>query len=240
MNETSSAYVVVAALAIAIASYVAVKIGLSRLADKLGIELPAFFTGVSALSAFTIFLSITSIVFNLLPLFTLTIVILVFILVGFLIAVRHVLEEYFAGTLSSKIYGIHVGDYIRLGRVAGYITAMKPTSLVVRDMRRNLVYIPYTKLLHEVFRVVKIEEGYELRVYIYVPHGTDISKLRDELATVAAEYGIEGFRIDLEHIGFRGAVLAARGILRDPRREEEARFALLDKAYSVLTAGGLK
>jgi hypothetical protein len=69
-----------------------------------------------------------------------------------------------------------------------------------------------------------------------MPYKIDVNKLRAELGSVASEYGVENFRIDVDHIGYRGVVLAARGILRDPRREEEVRYALLDKAYSLLAS----
>ena len=228
--------VVAAAFGASAASYAAARIGFARLSESLGIEAPVLFNGISILLAAVIFLGMMALVFNVYALFILMVMFLAFALIGVLIALRHVLEEYFAGVFIAKIHGIHIGDYLQAGRVTGYVVAMRPTALVIRDIRRNLVHLPYTKLIHEPFNLVRIEEGHEIRVYLYMPHGVDINKLRAELGAVASEYGVENFRIDVEDIRYRGVVLAARGILRDPRREEEVRYALLDRAYSLLTS----
>ncbi|AEA13353.1 potassium transport membrane protein [Thermoproteus uzoniensis 768-20] len=228
--------VTLAALGASAASYLAARIGFSRLAEGLGIEPTPLFGAVSILLAAVIFLGVETLAYNVYALFLLMVLFLAFALAGLLIALRHMIEEYFTGIVVSRVHGIHIGDYVQVGKTAGYVVAMRPTALVVRDFRRNLVHIPYTKLIHEPFNLVKIEEGHEIRVYMYMPYKIDVNKLRAELGAVASEYGVENFRIDVDHIGYRGVVLAARGILRDPRREEEVRYALLDKAYSLLAS----
>ncbi|MFP3199450.1 MAG: mechanosensitive ion channel [Thermoproteus sp.] len=224
------------ALGAAIASYLAARMGFSRLVEGLSIEPTPLFNAVSILLATVIFLGVETLAYSVYALFILTVLFLAFALAGLLIALRHLVEEYFAGIAVSRVHGIHIGDYLQVGKTAGYVVAMRPTAMVVRDFRRNLVYIPYTKLIHETFNIIKVEEGHEIRIYMYIPYKIDINRLRAELGSVASEYGVENFRIDVDHMGYRGVVLVARGILRDPRREEEIRYSLLDRAYSLLAA----
>lgn len=227
--------IIALAFGISAVSYIAARLGFARLSESLEVEVPALFNGVAVLLAVVIFLGIATLIFNVYALFLLTVMFLAFALIGVLIALRHVIEEYFAGIFVSKIHGIRIGDFLQTGKVTGYVVAMRPTALVIRDLRRNLVHVPYTRLIHEPFNLIRVEEGHEVRVYLYMPHGVNIDRLRSELGAVASEYGVENFRIDVEDIRYRGVVLVARGILRDPRREKEVRYALLDRAYSLLT-----
>lgn len=230
-------YVIPLAAAVAVAVYVIARIEISRLLEKLGTDLGLVFAGISSLFAFSIFLSLITLYYNILSLFILVIIIFIFSVIVIVISMRHILEEYFAGTFVANVHGIHIGDYIEVGNISGYIIAMKSTSLVVRDKKKNLVHLPYTQLLHMPLRVVKPEEGHEVSVHIYVPRGIDLGGLRRALEEGAAEAGLEGFKIDVARISARGIVIAARGLLRDPRREEEVKYALLDRAYSLLSGG---
>ncbi|MEZ0248043.1 MAG: mechanosensitive ion channel domain-containing protein [Thermoproteus sp.] len=229
--------VLLIALGASVVSYIAARLGFSQLMEKLGVEVTAVFNAISVLLAVVIFLAVASFAYNVYALFLLMTTFLVLALVGLLIALRHLIEEYSAGVFISRVHGIHIGDYLQVGKTAGYIVAMRPTSLVIRDFKRNLVHIPYTKLIHESFHLVRVEEGHEIRVHMYMPYGSDVNRLRVELGHVASEFGVENFKIDVDHIGYRGVVLTARGILRDPRREEEVRYALLDRAYAFLATG---
>lgn len=230
------AIVIALALGVSTVSYVVARLGFAKLSESLEIEAPVLFNGIAVLLAVVIFLGVMTLSFNVYAIFILMVMFLAFALAGVLIALRHVIEEYFAGIFISRIHGIRIGDFLQSGKVAGYVVAMRPTALVIRDIRRNLVHVPYTILIHEPFNLIKVEEGHEIRVYLYIPHGVDLSKLRAALGAVASEFGVENFRIDVEDIKYKGIVLVARGILRDPRREEELRYALLDRAYAFLAS----
>jgi hypothetical protein len=60
----SDIYVVFIALLIAAAIYIAARVETSRFLEKLGVDLGALFSGVSALLAATVFLAIISLSYN--------------------------------------------------------------------------------------------------------------------------------------------------------------------------------
>jgi small-conductance mechanosensitive channel len=153
------------------------------------------------------------------------------LLVGF----RHVVEEYFTGLVLVKAYKLKVGDYVEFDNVRGYIVALEDTALVVRNPHRDLVYIPYTRLAHKSFKRFRVEEGHEIRVHVLAPPGLSLLKVREELSRVAGSLGVEGVKVDVESVRRDGVLLAVRGIIRDPRREDEIRYAILDHVYSAAT-----
>nr|KJR73564.1 MAG: portal protein [Thermoproteus sp. AZ2] len=230
----SDIYVVFIALLIAAAIYIAARVETSRFLEKLGVDLGALFSGVSALLAATVFLAIISLSYNVYALFVLILILFIFAVAGLLISMRDILSEYFAGLFIANVHGLRVGDFLRIGDVAGYIIAMRSTSLIIRDRKRDLVHVPYSRLIRGSFKVVRIEEGHEVLVPIFVPLGADLEEIKRGLKSAADEAGLEEFRVDVMRIGARGVVLATRGLLRDPRREEEVKYLLLDRAYSLI------
>lgn len=145
---------------------------------------------------------------------------------------RHLLEEFLTGTFALRAFNLHVGDYIEVEHVKGYITQVEEAYIVVRDPKKELIHIPYTYLIHRPFRKIRAEEGHEVRIPLFLPYGHDLRRVRDVIQSVAVEYGLENLRVDVDSVEPRGAVLVVRGIMRDPRREDEARYAILDKVYS--------
>ncbi len=151
-----------------------------------------------------------------------------------LIGFRHVIEEYFTGLISVKAFDLKIGDYIEFNNVRGYIVALEDTALVIRDPHRDIVYIPYTKLAHSTFKRFRVEEGHEIRVRVLVPRGLGLIKVREEVSKIASALGIENIKVDVESVRQDGILLVVRGIIRDPRREDEIRYAILDHVYSLV------
>jgi len=204
----------------------------------LGKELLRAFELTMALLALTLFIAVLNFALNVYAVFALFLALFLTSLLALILGSRHVLEEYLTGNFATKTYGLRVGDYVELDKVRGYIVSVDETSIVIRDPQRDLVYIPYTALVHNPFKKVRIEEGHEIRLPIFVPYGVDLKKMREELANIANSYGVENFRVDVESIGAHGVTLVARGVLRDPRREDDLKYELLDRAYAIATLSG--
>lgn len=49
---------------------------------------------------------------------------------------------------------------------------------------------------------------------------------------MASAFGLEKLSVDVEKIGLKGVVVVARGVLKDPRREDELKYAILDRVYA--------
>ncbi len=163
-----------------------------------------------------------------------TLVVLTMGLLALLVGLRHPIEEYLTGLVLVKARGLRVGEYVEFENTRGYIVALDDTALVVRNPHRDLVYIPYTRLARSGFKRVRAGEGHEIRVHVHVPHGPGLAKIREEASRIAGSLGVENVRVDVEHIGEDGVLLAVRGVIRDPRREEEVRYAILDSIYSAI------
>ncbi|MEM1597907.1 MAG: mechanosensitive ion channel [Pyrobaculum sp.] len=148
---------------------------------------------------------------------------------------RRMLEQYLTGLFVTRVLDLHVGDYIELGQMRGYVTALEEAFVVIKDPRREYVYIPYTILLQMPFRRVKSPEGHEVRIRLFVPFTHDVKKVRAVVGEVAKEYGLEKMSVDVEKIGARGVVFVVRGVLKDPRQEDELRYSILDRVYAELT-----
>ncbi|MFB6490206.1 MAG: hypothetical protein TU35_002985 [Thermoproteus sp. AZ2] len=73
----SDIYVVFIALLIAAAIYIAARVETSRFLEKLGVDLGALFSGVSALLAATVFLAIISLSYNVYALFVLILILFI-------------------------------------------------------------------------------------------------------------------------------------------------------------------
>jgi small-conductance mechanosensitive channel len=204
---------------------------LSGVVDRrlLGLLEPVF-----AVLAASLFLAVTANVygFPLLALVALSALIIgsLALLVGF----RHVIEEYFTGLVLVKAFGLKVGDYVEFEDARGYVVALGDTALVVRNPHRDLVYIPYTRLARSHFKRLKAGEGHEIKVHVHAPHGPGLARVREEASRIAGSLGVENARVDVESIGEDGVLLAVRGVIRDPRREEEIRYAILDHVYSAI------
>lgn len=226
-------YLVAAAAVAALAVYLTGRRAMYRLFGRLlQRELIMVLEFAMALLALTVFtaaspptLGLHNLYYLLLALFLVTTSILV-------LGVRHVLEEFLTGIFALRAFNLHVGDYIEVEQVRGYITQVEDAYIVVRDTRKELVHIPYTYLVHRPFKKIRAEEGHEVRVPLFLPYGHDLKRVRDAILSVAAEYGIENLRVDVDSVEPQGAVLVVRGIMRDPRREDEARYAILDKMYA--------
>jgi small-conductance mechanosensitive channel len=189
---------------------------------------------VFAVLAASLFLAVTAHVYGF-PL--LALVALSALIIGssaLLVGFRHVIEEYFTGLVLVKTHNLRVGDYVELENAGGYIVALGDTALVVRNPHRDLVYIPYTRLARSHFKRLKAGEGHEIKVHVHAPHGPGLAKVREEASRIAGSLGVENVRVDVESIGEDGVLLAVRGVIRDPRREEEVRYAILDHIYSAI------
>lgn len=150
-----------------------------------------------------------------------------------LIGSRHVLEEYMSGVFATEIHDLRIGDYIEIDHFRGHIVALNETSIVIRDSHRDLVYIPYTKILHTPFKRFRVEEGHEIIIPVIIPYTTDLKDLREEIKKRSQELGVENVRVSIESFGERNIRMIIRGIIRDLRREEDIRYALLDEIYSM-------
>jgi len=192
---------------------------------------------LAALFSLSLIFAIVSPVAQIHHLFYLLLVILVFSLGSFILGTRRILEQYLTGLFVARVLDLHVGDYIELGDLRGYITALEDAYLVVRDPRREYVYIPYTVLLQNPFRRIKSPEGHEVRIRLFVPSGQDVKRIRSLIEEVAREFGVERLSVDVEKIGARGVTLVVRGVLRDPRQEDELKYAVLDKVYASMMGG---
>ncbi|MGC9010131.1 MAG: mechanosensitive ion channel domain-containing protein [Sulfolobales archaeon] len=147
---------------------------------------------------------------------------------------RHIIEEYISGLFVSDLFDLKIGDYIEINGFRGHIVAISDTSIVIRDPHRDLIHIPYTTLLHKSFKKFRIEEGHEIIIPITIPLKTSIRTLREDILKIADELGMENTRISIESISENNIKIIIRGIIRDPRREEEIRYSLLDQIYNKL------
>lgn len=163
-----------------------------------------------------------------------TLVVLTVGLLALLVGLRHPIEEYLTGLVLVKARGLRVGEYVEFEDIRGCIVALGDTALVVRDPLRDLVYVPYTRLARSGFKRVSAGEGHEIRVHVHAPHGPGLAKIREEASRIAGSLGVENVRVDVESIGEDGVLLAVRAVIRDPRREEEIRYAILDHVYSAI------
>ena len=152
-----------------------------------------------------------------------------------LLGTWRILSEYLTGLFITRVLDLHVGDYLEFGNMRGYVTALEDAFIVIRDPRREYVYIPYTSLLRIPFRRVKAPEGHEVRIRLFVPHGQDLRRVKELVGQVAKDYGLERLSVDVEKIGMRGVVVVVRGVLKDPRQEDELRYALLDRVYAEIS-----
>jgi small-conductance mechanosensitive channel len=185
------------------------------------------------LFSISLFLAVASPATQLHYLFFLVLAVFVIVMGVLLLGTWRVLEQYLTGLFVTKVLDLHVGDYIEFNKVRGYITALEDTYIVLRDPRREYVYIPYTTLLRSPFRRIKTPEGHEIRIRLFVPRGQELKKVREAVEHVAKEYGLERLSVDVEKIGVRGVVVVVRGMLKDPRQEDEVKYAVLDRVYTV-------
>lgn len=186
------------------------------------------------LLSISLFLAFTSYLYGAHEIFVLIFTLFIISFLVIAIGSRHVLEEYMTGIFASRAYNLRVGDYIEVGNIKGYITALDDTSIIVRDSRKGLVHIPYTMMAHTPFKRVEPEEGYEIRVNVFLPHGTDVDRILENAREIARGLGLEDVGADIESIERAGVVVAVRGLTRDPRREDEIRYSILDRLYRTL------
>jgi small-conductance mechanosensitive channel len=185
------------------------------------------------LFSISLFLAVASPATQLHYLFFLVLAVFVIVMGVLLLGTWRVLEQYLTGLFVTKVLDLHVGDYIEFNNMRGYITALEDTYIVLRDPRREYVYIPYTTLLRSPFRRIKTPEGHEVRIRLFVPRGQELKKVREAVGHVAKEYGLERLSVNVEKIGMKGVVVVVRGMLKDPRQEDEVKYAILDRVYTV-------
>ncbi|ABL88059.1 potassium transport membrane protein, conjectural [Pyrobaculum islandicum DSM 4184] len=186
------------------------------------------------LFSISLFLAIVSPMTQLHYLFYLVLVVFIVAMGVLTLGTRRILEQYLTGLFIAKVLDLHIGDYIELDNIRGYITALEDVYIVLRDPRREYVYIPYTVLLQTPFRRVKAPEGHEVRIRLFIPRRQELKRVRELVNEVAKEYGLERLSVDVEKIGVKGIVLVVRGLLRDPRQEDELKYAILDRVYTEL------
>ncbi|MEM4964419.1 MAG: mechanosensitive ion channel [Pyrobaculum sp.] len=187
---------------------------------------------VVVLFVLAMFLAVVSPAAQLHHLFYLTLVLLIVAVGVLVLGTRRILEQYFTGVFVTRVLDLHVGDYVEFNKLKGYITSLGDTYIVIKDPRREYIYIPYSVLLQEPFRRVKSPEGHEVRVKLFIPLGHDLKKIREVVKEVASAFGLEKLSVDVEKIGLKGVVVVARGVLKDPRREDELKYAILDRVYA--------
>jgi small-conductance mechanosensitive channel len=187
---------------------------------------------LALLFSISLFLAVASPATQMHNLFFLVLAVFVIAMGVLMLGTWRVLEQYLTGLFVTRVLDLHVGDYVELDNMRGYITALEDTYVVVRDPRREYVYIPYTVLLRRPFRRVKAPEGHEVRVRLFVPRWQELRRVKDVVGQVAKEYGLERLSVDVEKIGVRGVVIVVRGVLKDPRQEDELKYAVLDRVYA--------
>ncbi|WP_245521944.1 mechanosensitive ion channel domain-containing protein [Pyrobaculum neutrophilum] len=189
---------------------------------------------LASLFSFSLFLAIVSPVAQLHFLFYLVFAVFVIAMGVLALGTRRILEQFLTGLFVARVVDLHVGDYIELGDMRGYVTALEDAYIVLKDPRREYIYIPYTVLLQSPFRRVRSPEGHEVRIRLFIPHGRDLRRIREVVSETARDFGLDKLSVDVERIGIRGVLLAVRGLLRDPRQEDELRYAILDRVYAEL------
>ena len=188
----------------------------------------------TALLSISIFLAFIAYIHGAHEIFVLIFSLFVISFLVVILGARHVLEEYITGIFASKTFDLRAGDYIEIGDIRGYIAALDDTNVIIRDIRKGLIYVPYTMFVHTPFKRAKVEEGYDIRITISLDHSIDLKGLRRELNTIAKDLGLSDLRLDIEAIETSGIVISIRGSIRDPRKQDEIRYALLDRLYPLL------
>lgn len=180
------------------------------------------------------FLALTSPVLGAHDIFILVFALFLLSFLSVLLGARHLLEEFFTGVFASRAYDLKVGEYVEIEGVRGYIVALDEASIVVKDPRRGLVYVPYTKIVRSPFSRIPLEEGHRMRVEISVPRSADLEGLGREILSRAAELGVEEPEIHIDSVEPSAVKISFQGIVKDPRREDEVRREILLKALSAL------
>jgi Mechanosensitive ion channel. len=184
------------------------------------------------LFSISLFLAVASPAIQMHYLFYLVFAVFILTMGILLLGTWRILEQYLTGLFVTRVLDLHVGDYVEFDDVRGYITALTDAYVVVRDPRREYAYIPYTVLLQRPFRRIKTPEGHEVRIKLFVPRWQELKKVREVVEQVAKEYGLERLSVDVEKIGVRGVIVVVRGLLKDPRQEDELKYAVLDRVYA--------
>ncbi|MFZ8792274.1 MAG: mechanosensitive ion channel family protein, partial [Acidilobaceae archaeon] len=65
-------------------------------------------------------------------------------------------------------------------------------------------------------------------------HGFGLKRVKEEVSRLAGSLGIENIRVDIESVRQGGVILVVRGVIRDPRKEDEIKYAILDHVYSIM------
>ncbi|MEM2204583.1 MAG: mechanosensitive ion channel family protein [Sulfolobales archaeon] len=206
-----------------------------QLARVLGKEMLIVLRIAMILLSISVFLAFTSYLYGAHEIFVLIFTLFIISFLVIVMGARHVLEEYVTGIFASKAYDLRVGDYIEVGSIKGYITALDDTSIIIKDSRKGLIHIPYTMLTHTPFKRVKPEEGYEIRIQVFLPHEVDVDRILEDARKIARELGLDDVKADIESIEKSGVVILVRGLIRDPRREDEIKYSILDKLYKSLS-----
>lgn len=202
-----------------------------HLARVLGREMLIVLRIATVLLSISLFLAFTSYLYGAHEIFVLIFTLFIASFMVVVMGARRMLEEYMTGIFASRAYDLRVGDYIEVDGIRGYVTALDDTSIIVKDSRRGLVHIPYTMIAHTPFKRIKPEEGYEIRIHIFLPHGADVEKILDDAQRVARELGLDDAKASIRSIRSSGVAILVRGLTRDPRREDEIRYAILERLY---------
>ncbi len=229
MDLTSVILGVVAAVIVFLLAMYSVKRFFSKALTREQMYLIEF---LALLFSISLFLAIASSTTQTHYLFFLVLAVFVIAMGVLMLGTWRVLEQYLTGLFVTRVLDLHVGDYVELDDMRGYITALEDTYVVLRDPRREYVYIPYTVLLRRPFRRIKAPEGHEVRIRLFVPRWQELRRVKEVVGQVAKEYGLEKLSVDVEKIGIRGVVVVVRGVLKDPRQEDELKYAVLDRVYA--------
>ncbi len=167
--------------------------------------------------------------------FILTFTLLLIFMLMIVTSVRSVLEEYLIGKVLQSGGPVYkIGDHLEVDGVRGYITRIDALGIHIRDTRRGIVFVPFTRLVNNVVRRFSTERGYEIHVRFSTRLSPHVERLRDEVERYMEHLGLEDPSVEIDHVEIDRVDLVARGALRDIRQAPEVRYAILEKVLKLV------
>ncbi|MCC6020426.1 MAG: mechanosensitive ion channel [Thermoproteaceae archaeon] len=205
---------------------------IKRLAARaLGRELVYVAKLALAVFAVTLLLAATSPIMQLQYLFYVALVVMILTIAVLVLGAWHVIVQYFAGAFVTRELKLHTGDYVDLGDVRGHVVALGKTHAVLKSPERDDVYVPYTVFIQRPFRRVNVIEGREIRVRVLVPCWPSLALIKELILSESGKYGANNVSVDVEEIGTSGVMVVIRAVLRDLRKADEFRYAIVNRIY---------
>ena len=155
-----------------------------------------------------------------------------------ILSVRSILEEYLIGkVLQSGGPMYRIGDHLEVDGVRGYITRIDTLGIHIRDTRRGIVFVPFTRLVNNVVRRFSTERGYEIHVRFSTRLSPHVERIRREVEKYMEHLGLEDPSVEIDHVEIDRVDLVARGALRDIRQAPEVRYAILERVLRLMLEG---